>query len=254
MPAPSTPIAHATPLFLLHQWLVAIRTSAALVLFLLACLAVAGPARAQPLQLDADLSILERSFNGRLQAFHDKTGQLTREQVASPAYEQQFKTLEGAFNGGYAKGAWWMRLQIQASPAQVAHPLEGGWWLRLNAPCADYIDVWWPDVKGGASDGFTHRALGGMRAGSKRELSWSIPAVRLPDLTDTEPRWVWVRLAGDRTLSLAGGVSPLREQAVVQQELDYVDAAVTGMVLLMAVVSLMMGIALPDRRFTWYAG
>jgi hypothetical protein len=114
--------------------------------------------------------------------------------------------------------------------------------------------VWWPDGADGASGGFTHRALGGMRAASTRELPWSIPAVRLPDLPDTEPRWVWVRLAGDRSLTLAGGVSPLREQAVVQQELDYVDAAVAGMVLLMAVVSLMMGIALPDRRFIAYAG
>lgn len=234
--------------------LAAIRAMAGLALFLLACLPVPGHAQAQPLRLDAGLDILERSFNGRLQAYHDKSGLLTREQVALPSHQQQFKTVEGVFNGGYVKGAWWVRFQIQASPEQIAHPLEGGWWLRLNAPYADYIDVWWPDGAGDASGGFTHRALGGMRAASARELPWSIPAVRLPDLPDTEPRWVWVRLAGDRSLTLAGGVSPLREQAVVQQELDYVDAAVAGMVLLMAVVSLMMGIALPDRRFIAYAG
>jgi len=225
-----------------------------LALFLLAWLAMPSHAQVAPLRLDARLSIFERNLDGRSQAYRDPTGLLTREQVASPPYEQQFKTLEGAFNGGYDRGAWWVRFQIEASPEQVAHPLEGGWWLRLNAPYVDYIDVWWPDAESGASGGFTHRALGGMRAGSRRELPWSIPAVRLPDLPDAQPRWVWVRLAGDRTLSLAGGVSPLRELAEVQQRLNFADAAVVGMVLLMAVVSLMMGIALPDRRFIAYAG
>lgn len=225
-----------------------------LALLLLACLALPSHAQVEPLRLDTALSIRERNFIGHLEAFHDKTGLLTREQVAAPPYQQQFETLANVFNGGYARGAWWVRFRIQASPEEVARPLEGGWWLRLNAPYADYIDVWWPDAEGGAGGGFVHRELGGMRAGSQRELPWSIPATRLPELRDTEPRWVWVRLAGDRSLSLAGGVSPLREQAVVQQELNYVDAAVTGMALLMAVVSLMMGIALPDRRFLAYAG
>jgi len=203
-----------------------------------------------PLALDAQQSLAQRSFIGRMQAYHDESGQLTREQVDSPAYQQQFKTIEGTFNGGYVKGAWWVRFQVRASPEQVARPLENGWWLRLNAPYADYIDVWWR----GADGRFEHRALGGMRAGSGRELPWSMPTVRLPQWPDTEPRWIWVRLAGDRTLSLVGGVSPLREQAEVQQELNFVDAGVTGMALLMAVVSLMMGIALPDRRFIAYAG
>ena len=217
---------------------------------LLSCLAFPSRAQVEPLKLDASLGILERNFVGRLQAYHDKAGLLTREQVASPDYESRFEKLPGAFNGGYARGAWWVRFQIAASSAQVERPAEGGWWLRLNAPYVDYLDVWWPNDEGA----FIHRELGGMRAGSKRELPWSIPATRLPDLRDTEPRWVWVRLAGDRTLSLAGGVSPLRELAGVQQEFNFADAAIVGMALVMAVVSLMMGIALPDRRFIAYAG
>ncbi|WP_295987364.1 sensor histidine kinase [uncultured Variovorax sp.] len=235
-------------------WLIAIRGRVAAAFILLACLALASHAQPQPqpqpLTLDARSSLVERSFIGHMQAFLDESGQLTRDQVDSPAYEQRFSTVEGTFNGGYARGAWWVKFQVRASPEQVARPLENGWWLRLNAPYADYIDVWWH----GADGTLEHRSLGGMRAGSKRELPWSIPTVRLPEWRDTEPRWIWVRLAGDRTLSLVGGVSPLREQAEVQQELNFVDAGVTGMALLMAVVSLMMGIALPDRRFIAYAG
>lgn len=246
---------HVAIPFAFVECLVAIRARIATVFILLACLALASHAQQQqqqphPLTLDARSTLAERSFIGRMQAYYDESGKLTREQVDSPAFRQQFKTVEGTFNGGYVRGAWWVRFQVRASPEQVARPLENGWWLRLNAPYADYIDVWWR----GADGGFEHRALGGMRAGSKRELPWSMPTVRLPEWPDTEPRWIWVRLAGDRTLSLVGGVSPLREQAEVQQELNFVDAGVTGMALLMAVVSLMMGIALPDRRFVAYAG
>ena len=232
----------------------AIRAALGLAWLLLACLALPSHAQPGPLRLDAGLSMFERNLDGRSQAYYDATGQLTREQVASSPYQERFETLPGALNGGYARGAWWVRFQVQASPAEVERPLESGWWLRLNAPYVDYLDVWWPDAGAGASGGFAHRALGGMRASAQREMPWSISAVRLPVLPDTEPRWVWVRLAGDRTLSLAGGVSPLRELATVQQRLNYADAAVVGMALLMAVVSLMMGIALPDRRFIAYAG
>ena len=124
----------------------------------------------------------------------------------------------------------------------------------MGAPYADYIDVWLPSADTAGATALVHRELGGMRAGSARELPWSLPAVRLPELPDAHPRWVWVRLAGDRALSLIGGVSPLRELAAVQQQITVAGAAVIGMVLLMAFVSLMMGIALPDRRFIGYAG
>ncbi|WP_395351547.1 7TM-DISM domain-containing protein [Variovorax sp. UC122_21] len=91
-------------------------------------------AQVEPLRLDAALSMRERNFDGHLQAYHDRTGLLTREQVASPDYAQRFETLPGAFNGGYARGAWWVRFRIEASPEQVARPLEER--LVAAAQCA----------------------------------------------------------------------------------------------------------------------
>ncbi len=52
----------------------------------------------------------------------------------------------------------------------------------------------------------------------------SVPAAQPPSRSFATAQSAPVRL------------SPLREQAVVQQELNYVDAAVTGLALLMAVV------------------
>jgi signal transduction histidine kinase len=236
------------------QLLNIVRLIAGLALLSLVFLVTPCRADVPALRLDPKLSYSERNFGGHLQKFHDETGRLTQQQVASFPYAQRFERLEDGFNGGYSSGAWWLRLQVQATPQEVADPLRGGWWLRLNATYADYIDVWLPEGKSDGSVGLVHRELGGMRAGAARELPWSLPAVRLPDLPDTQPHWVWVRMAGDRALGLIGGVSPLRELAAVQQQITAAGAALIGMVLLMALVSLMMGIALPDRRFIGYAG
>ncbi|SEK16568.1 Signal transduction histidine kinase [Variovorax sp. OK202] len=236
------------------KWLGVLRVIAGLALLSLVFLVTPSRADVPALRLDPKLSFSERNFGGHLQAFHDPTGQLTQQQVASPPYAQQFEPIEDGFNGGYSSGAWWLRFQIQATQEEAAHPLKGGWWLRLGARYADYLDVWLPGEGADGATALVHRELGGMRAGSARELPWSLPAVRLPELPDAQPRWVWVRLAGDRALSLIGGVSPLRELAAVQQQITAAGAAVVGMVLLMAMVSLMMGMALPDRRFIGYAG
>src|SRR5690606_29824826 len=196
----------------------------------------------------------ERSFEGRLQAYHDASGQLTQQQVASPPYAQRFERLEAGLNGGYSKGAWWVRFQIQVDREQTADPVPGGWWLRLGATYADYIDVWLPATASDGGAGLVQRQLGGMRAAATREMPWTLPAVRLPDLPDAQPHWVWVRLAGDRALSLTGGVSPLRELVGMQQEIAFATGAIIGMVLLMGVVGLMIGVAIPERRFIGYAG
>jgi signal transduction histidine kinase len=217
----------------------------------------AAPSRAdtRPLRLDAALGAAERNFEGRLEAYHDRTGRLTQQQVASSPYAQQFERLPGGLNGGYSSGAWWVRFQVQASPRELAEPLQGGWWLRLGAPYADYVDVWLPAAQEvGGNSGLVHRELGGMRAGALRELPWTLGVVRLPALPDAQPHWVWVRLAGDRALSLIGGASPLAEVASVQQGITFASGAAIGMVFLMALVSLMMGVALPERRFIGYAG
>jgi signal transduction histidine kinase len=231
-----------------------VRSMAMLAWFVLVLFAAPSRADTGALRLDLALGTDARSFEGRLEAFHDRTGRLTRQQVASPTYAQQFERLPGGLNGGYSRGAWWVRFQVQAAPEELARPLQGGWWLRLSAPYADYIDVWLPVAQEDGGTGLAHRELGGMRPAAMRELPWTLGVVRLPALPDAAPHWVWVRLAGDRALSLIGGVSPLPEVAGVQQEITFASAAAIGMVLLMALVSLMMGAALPERRFIGYAG
>lgn len=230
--------------------------------FLLAILAMAlqllvatpSVAMGTPLRLDSTLSAQQRNFEGNLEIYHDDAGILSQEDVASAPYADRFEPLAGAFNGGYTRGAWWIRFRLQSSAQELARPMDGGWWLRLSAPYADAIEVWLPAGAGDRSTTLVHRSLGALQPVATREMPWSLPVVRLPELRDTEAHWVWIKLSGTRALSLIGGVSSLGETAGIQQQITFAAAAVIGMVLLMGVVSMMIGLALPERRFVHFSG
>jgi signal transduction histidine kinase len=231
-----------------------VRLMAVLAIMLLLYLGTSSRAEAAALRLDPMSSSAQRGFDGHMEAYHDVSGKLSQEDVATPAHAQLFRPIRGGFNGGYSHGAWWVRFQIQTTTAAMTQPVDGGWWLRLSAPYVDAMDVWLPAARGVGQGGLSHRQLGALRINLEREWPGTLPAVRLPNLSDDQPRWVWVRLAGDRALSLVGGVSTLRELVDVQQQITFGSAAAIGMVLLMAAVSLIMGVAVPDRRFIAYAG
>lgn len=231
-----------------------VRALVAFAAVLLLFVGMASRAESPALRLDAGLPFAERTLNGYLQVYHDTSGKLSQREVALPPYSQLFRPIQAGFNGGFSDGAWWVRFPIQMTPEQRAHPIPDGWWLRLSAPYVDFMDVWLPGADGREGDALVHRELGGLRSSLGRDWPGTLPALRLPHLLDDQARWVWVRLAGARALSLTGGVSSVRELAEVQQKITVGSAAVTGMALLLAMVSLLMGVAVPDRRFVAYAG
>ncbi len=226
--------------------LLCLRLTGLVVLWL--CLLLALPtAHAKPLLLDATASS-SNSLEGHLESFYDASGELTQAQIASPAYANRFEPIAGNFNGGFTqRGAWWIRFSIATTPGT-----SSDWWLQLGAPYVDYLDVWVPEH---TADGevLRHRALGGMRPVSARDLPWWVPVLRLSVQPEDSPRWIWIRLAGERSLNLTGTVSTLDAMTASLQGKIVRTAAVVGMTLLMAAVCLALGVSLPDRKFLWYS-
>ncbi|WP_420464523.1 sensor histidine kinase [Panacagrimonas sp.] len=207
-------------------------------------------AMAAPLLLDAQArSVGGLELAGHLQALHDASGELTFEQVRSTEHVARFEPLRANFNGGFAgRGAWWLRFDVQAAPGSTQD-----WWLQLRSPYVDYIDVWLPQVGADSEPTWRHRALGGLRPVSQRDLASPINVLRMDALPQKGPHTVWIRLAGHRTLSLAGAVWRLDALVSDLQRIMLQVAAVIGMTLLMAVVTLFLGATLPDRKFLWYS-
>ncbi|MDM4772158.1 hybrid sensor histidine kinase/response regulator [Solimonas sp. SE-A11] len=225
------------------------RMAGLLHVLLLSLLLVPAIAQAGPVILDDSLDSASISLTGHLEAFHDASGQLTQPQVASPETSARFQPVEGDFNGGFTPhGAWWIRFQIAAAPGSA-----DGWWLQLGVPYVDYVDIWLPESNSGGRAVLRHRALGGMRPVSARDLPWSVPVLRLGALPEEGPHWVWIRLAGERSLNLTGSVSKLDTLTHNLQGVVVRVAAVVGMTLLMALVCLALGVSLPDRKFLWYS-
>ncbi|HEY0915977.1 MAG TPA: 7TM diverse intracellular signaling domain-containing protein, partial [Solimonas sp.] len=222
---------------------------ASLLAALLFCLLlVPAVAQAGPVTLDDSLDAASIPLTGHLEAFYDASGDLTQPQVATPEISARFQPVQGDFNGGFTlQGAWWVRFQIMATPGS-----GDDWWLQLGVPYVDYVDVWLPE-KSGAGEMLRHRTLGGLRPVSARDLSWSVPVLRLSALPEEGPRWVWIRLAGERSLNLTGSVSKLDTMTSHLQGVVVRVAAVVGMTLLMSLVCLALGVSLPDRKFLWYS-
>ncbi len=223
----------------------ALRLLAGLALYLLAV-----SAGAAPLVLDAQArAVGGLELAGHLRALHDASGELSFEQVTSTEHAARFEPLRANFNGGFAgRGAWWLRFDLQAAPG-----FTQGWWLQLRSPYVDYIDVWLPQVGTDGEPTWHHRALGGLRPVSQRDLASPINVLRMGALPQAGRHTVWIRLAGHRTLSLAGAVWRLDALISDLQRIMLQVAAVIGMTLLMAAVTLFLGVTLPDRKFLWYS-
>lgn len=223
----------------------ALRLLAGLALYLLAV-----SAGAAPLVLDAQArAVGGLELAGHLRALHDASGELSFEQVTSTEHAARFEPLRANFNGGFAgRGAWWLRFDLQAAPG-----FTQGWWLQLRSPYVDYIDVWLPQVGTDGEPTWHHRALGGLRPVSQRDLASPINVLRMGALPQAGPHTAWIRLAGHRTLSLAGAVWRLDALISDLQRIMLQVAAVIGMTLLMAAVTLFLGATLPDRKFLWYS-
>ncbi|WP_165797511.1 response regulator [Solimonas fluminis] len=205
-------------------------------------------AHAGPLRLDDALGHASMPLAGHLEAFYDASGELTQAQVAAAENSARFQPIDRDFNGGFTqRGAWWLRFAVETAPGSA-----GDWWLQLGVPYVDYVDVWLPQARG-AGETLQHRALGGMRPVSGRDLPWSVSVLRLSALPEGGPRWVWIRLAGERSLTLSGSVSKLDVMTGTLQGVVARVAAVVGMTLLMAGVCLALGVSLPDRKFLWYS-
>ncbi|WP_162850943.1 sensor histidine kinase [Panacagrimonas perspica] len=221
-----------------------------LLLTLFAAHAAAPIAAEIPVELDA--AAQERGaaeLAGHLQALHDPDGSLSQAQVSAPEMAERFAPLKANFNGGFTPhGAWWLRFDLQVQPGFAEE-----WWLRLGVPYVDYVDVWIPERAADGTVSLRHRALGGMRPVSQRDLDTPISVLRLEPLPEGGPHTVWIRVSGHRTLSLTGGVWRLDALASDLQRKTLEIAGVIGMVILMAVVTLLLGLSLPDRKFLWYS-
>jgi len=210
----------------------------------------ASPDTATPLNLDAQTqSRGSAALAGHLYALYDPDGNWSQEQVSAPQMAGKFEPLKSNFNGGFTRhGAWWLRFDLQVQPGFAEE-----WWLRLGVPYVDYVDVWIPERAADGTVSLRHRELGGMRPVSQRDLDSPISVLRLEPLPEGASNTVWIRLSGHRTLSLTGGFWRLDALASDLQRKTLELAGVIGMVILMAVVTLLLGLSLPDAKFLWYS-
>ncbi len=89
---------------------------------------------------------------GHMEAFEDRSGQMTAEDVMRSAV---FRPIPGAFSAGYTKSAWWLRVRV--IPEAGA---QGPWYLAINAPYTDHIETFAPDMTADGGTAPARKATG----------------------------------------------------------------------------------------------
>ena len=98
-----------------------------------------------------------------LEILEDPSGELTIEDVTSPAYAEQFSPSQVDIpNYGFSDSAYWVRLRLSNNSQEADQ-----WFLGVGFNNMHFVDLYSPTVDGG---GFEIKQTGGMRPPSVREI------------------------------------------------------------------------------------
>ncbi len=200
-----------------------------------------GPLAATP-ALNADT--LQVPLRGVMTVLHDTDGELSLADVSAPALASRFTPVSGDFHGGFNRvGAFWLHTPLHVPPGESPE-----WWLVLQAPWVSLLDVY--ITRQGSAEPVWQRHTGLARPPESRDLRVGVIALRTP--LPPGDYALWMRLAGDRALSLEASFWQLQPfvEAHIRQEGILLNTL--GMMLLMAVIGLTFGIHLRDGSLIWY--
>lgn len=189
---------------------------------------------------------------GYLSTLQDPDGTLTLEDVV--ARRDSFQPIPGPFNVGYSrKGAWWLRITV--APGQHG---GGDWLLELTAPYTDMIDVYAPARVTGQGQGaggddveVVHSRTGSLVPFSERGLFSHLFVVRT-ELTDLRQQDIYIRLAGNRSLTASPTfwrLSPFLGKLTFNV---LMVAFILGAGTITGLGSVIFGLWLRSKPFVWY--
>lgn len=215
---------------------------AALVILFLGFLFSIGRVAADPLPLHERDQVVAAS--GHMAALFDPTG--TMSLAAAIAAAGQFQPVPGTFNGGYTKGAWWLKLSVRPEAGA-----GGSWLLQLVSPYTDSIEIYAPRLTKTGRDEFALQKTGALVPIPQRDFASHLFVVRT-DFDEGRDQTIYIRVAGSRTLTAAPyfwRLSPFMGHVTF----DVLRTSfIVGAAFMTAAGSLIFGLWLRARGFIWY--
>lgn len=201
-----------------------------------------GAGRADPVLLhERDQAV---AASGHMTALYDPTG--TMSLPAAIAAADRFQPVTGPFNGGYTKGAWWLRLAVRPEAGA-----GGAWLLQLVSPYTDSIEIYAPRLTKTGRDELALQRTGALVPIPQRDFVSHLFVVRT-DLEEGREQAIYIRLAGGRTLTAAPyfwRLSPFMGHVTF----DVLRTSfIVGAAFMTAAGSLIFGLWLRARGFVWY--
>ena len=180
-----------------------------------------------------------------LELLQDPTGQLTIEEVASPAYADQFIPSQAEIpNFGYTSGAVWVRFQVrnQGGPAVT-------WRLAVEETQLGYVDLYTPMPDG---IGFAQQQAGRFRPFTVQDVPYHYGAFNL-SLPPGQVQTIYLRLQSASPVRLPLTLWSLEAFSSHAQTELVIVGMFLGIMLVMAGYNLFLFAALRDRGYLYLA-
>ncbi|HJW04034.1 MAG TPA: diguanylate cyclase [Azospira sp.] len=197
-----------------------------------------GPARAEPLALEARSG--GQWAEGHLSVLMDMEGRLTMADI--PGLDDMFQPLAGDARFGFSTAAVWLRLELLA-------PTKGDseWWLEVPFPSLDDIRVYAPLQNGGWSE----QRAGDHRAFNERPLPYRNFVFPL-QLQGPGPHTLYIRAASGDSLVVPVRLWTPETFMLRLSEEDILLSLYYGIIVAMLVYNCFLWAALRDRIYGYY--
>lgn len=199
-------------------------------------------ALAQPIVVDRDFP-KQAISHPYLEYLEDPSGTLTINDVASAAYESQFKPLPGASAGfGLSRSHYWLRFSVD-----YREPAGNDLIAIQRNPLTEYLSFYQPDGRGG----FTRSVTGGHRPFAERELQvrefvWHLKAH--PGTVQT----YYLEFHGPGALDVELGVTSEHAAWADTQTTHLIMGTYFGGTIALLIYNLFLYFSVRDRAYLYY--
>jgi signal transduction histidine kinase len=186
----------------------------------------------------------EYTLGPYLEILEDPGGELTIDQVSSPAFNNQFVPSQAAVpNYGFTNSAYWVRFSLDN---QTRHTLE--WLLEVNFANMHYVDLYTP-LPGG--EGYAVKQSGMLRPVSTRDVTH--PQIVFSLLVSSrDPETLYMRFQNGASMTL-GLTLWTRNAFLTSSQWQYLEAGLFfGVLLGLLIYNLFLLLSLRDVNYLYF--
>lgn len=188
-------------------------------------------------------------LSGYMSVLEDPYHRMTLQDVLAAKAGEGFVPLQGPFNAGYSRSAFWFSFTLERGKG---FPEQG--WLRFSPSYLDDVTIYTPLPTKDPMQASSYRA---------NALGLMVPAENMPlrhpefvapiDLDADNPVTIYVRVVSNSTINFTGSLHTYADLMEYTALYMFRQSAYLGIALLIALMTMILFIAVRDEQFLFFS-